>query len=520
MTYCNGRSFIGEWHEDVKHGFGREFDEDKNLVFEGHYENGEYLNGTFYDGDFFYKYWRYSSDKPEFVQETENLSLDYSQLGFVEIYSSDWSLKYKGGFKSGQMHGYGMYFYSNGNVYNGGWHEDTMHGRGRLSFMRKVTKQEIRETLGVNDLLNNSGSYSPTIGSPTQKNQYISPDFYGKNYVKGTTEAINDKESKYKSPILGYDPYSSQSQKLSRQQQYKLDQERLIDSLAFGKHSPQSKYSTNKSMSQSSPAKKFGSFIKNVDSPVKQDMLKVTDYTATMVLQKEYEGDFLLGEMCGKGRLFNAQGRLMFEGRFKDNNPNGFGIEYLADGKIYEGTFQDGKKSGSGKIYDSNGEMMYDGNFKNGLMHGLGQLYYENGDLYKGNFVNNMKHGAGTFSKPNGTYYQGTWVRNKKLEFGKGRIMNMDDKSSMKGDVYSGVEYSGNTKGTKPHGPGVLIQADDTVYAGTFKNGNIHGAGAMTMNKQDQIYVGKFNKSTPSGNAILIRADDGLVVGKGVLVDK
>jgi hypothetical protein len=124
MTYANGRSFIGEWLEDKKHGFGREYDEESELVFEGHYKEGDYQRGTFFDGDFFYKFWKESQEREDFKQETKNLKLDYDSLGYVEIYGSDWSLKYRGGFKEGQMHGFGCYFYSNGNVYRGGWFED------------------------------------------------------------------------------------------------------------------------------------------------------------------------------------------------------------------------------------------------------------------------------------------------------------------------------------------------------------------------------------------------------------
>ena len=76
MTYSNGRSFVGEWLNDKKHGFGREYDEDSELVFEGHYKEGDYLRGTFYDGDFFYKFWRNSEEREDFKQETKNLNLE------------------------------------------------------------------------------------------------------------------------------------------------------------------------------------------------------------------------------------------------------------------------------------------------------------------------------------------------------------------------------------------------------------------------------------------------------------
>jgi stage V sporulation protein K len=62
-----------------------------------------------------------------------------------------------------------------------------------------------------------------------------------------------------------------------------------------------------------------------------------------------------MGEMCGHGRLFNSDGRLIFEGKFRDSRPEGIGIEYFSDGKIYEGNYTDGVKSGHGKVYGVEG---------------------------------------------------------------------------------------------------------------------------------------------------------------------
>lgn len=129
-----------------------------------------------------------------------------------------------------------------------------------------------------------------------------------------------------------------------------------------------------------------------------------------------------------------------------------------------------------------------------------------------------MKHGAGTFSKLNGSYFQGTWVRNKKLEFGKGRLVSKQKLESS--ELHDGPEYSGNLKGSQPHGRGVKIEADGTVYAGSFKNGNYHGTGTLSMKQRrdphHSTFLGNFRKGDAVGTGVVIKADDGVAVGKGM----
>jgi len=75
---------------------------------------------------------------------------------------------------------------------------------------------------------------------------------------------------------------------------------------------------------------------------------------------------------------------------------------YYPDGKIlYDGNWKNGKYNGNGIYYHENGKIMYDGNWENDNMHGNGIEYYENGKiLYHGNWENDKMHGKGIY------YYQ------------------------------------------------------------------------------------------------------------------
>lgn len=164
-------------------------------------------------------------------------------------------------------------------------------------------------------------------------------------------------------------------------------------------------------------------FNLNENSPVVKDMHKNRELAIPTLIKKVYKGNFVLGKMNGRGEIQTKDGNFLFEGIFKNNQPNGLGLEYLKNNMIYKGEYVNGLKSGTGSIFTKEGELIYDGEFKNGMKNGYGTLNYENGDSYEGHFVNDMKHGAGTFRKPDGSFFKGTWVRNRKMEFGRGRVV-------------------------------------------------------------------------------------------------
>lgn len=108
-----------------------------------------------------------------------------------------------------------------------------------------------------------------------------------------------------------------------------------------------------------------------------------------------------------------------------------------------------------------------------------------------------MKHGAGTYSKPNGTFFQGTWVRNQRLEFGKGKLIDDNPNAVNK-------EYHGDLRSTKPHGLGVKIAADNSVYVGGFSNGRPSGAGISKDLQNNTTYLASFKKNKKENNRSIL----------------
>jgi hypothetical protein len=119
-----------------------------------------------------------------------------------------------------------------------------------------------------------------------------------------------------------------------------------------------------------------------------------------------YEGDWVFGEMTGKGKLYWNSGRPNYEGYFVDGKFHGKGKEFGLDDNeqdyiSYEGDWVNGEYHGHGTQYNMNGSKFYEGEYKNGYRHGKGILYESNGEtcvgeFKKGEFIspneNTMKH--------------------------------------------------------------------------------------------------------------------------------
>ena len=68
----------------------------------------------------------------------------------------------------------------------------------------------------------------------------------------------------------------------------------------------------------------------------------------------------------GKGIYYDENGNKLYEGDWKNGNPEGKRIKYYKNGnKEYEGDFKNGNAEGKGIKYYENGNKEYEGDFKN-----------------------------------------------------------------------------------------------------------------------------------------------------------
>ena len=169
--------------------------------------------------------------------------------------------------------------------------------------------------------------------------------------------------------------------------------------------------------------------------------------------------------------VYYPRGNVYYKGQWKNKNMNGKGTTYYNYHEkipFQKGKFKNGILLGTGKVYYENGKLHYNGKFKEeGFLHGYGLSgkateYYENGKIkYKGQFKGGNYQGKGKY------YYE-----NRKLAYeGEWKAGNPNGKG--KHYFENGVlSYDGKWKAGNYNGKGTLFnEKGEVIQKGTFKNG-------------------------------------------------
>ena len=177
-----------------------------------------------------------------------------------------------------------------------------------------------------------------------------------------------------------------------------------------------------------------------------------------------YEGEFLHGVRNGKGKEYNIfSGVLIFEGEFIKGIKNGKGKDYYRNGNIkFEGEYINGKRW-SGKIYgiknnviselkngkgilkelDENGKLKFEGEYLNGEKNGKGKEYGWSGKLtFGGEYLNGKKNGKVKEYYDNGKLkFEGEYINGNKN--GKGTQYIGNGTIDFQGEFYNGLKWNG-----------------------------------------------------------------------------
>ena len=92
----------------------------------------------------------------------------------------------------------------------------------------------------------------------------------------------------------------------------------------------------------------------------------------------------------------------LYDGEWRENIQNGYGIFRWADGSIYEGSWRDGKRHGTSGILIASDGFRYEGAWVNNAMEGRGVATYPKGQIYDGTWVAGKREGRGTIRFTNG----------------------------------------------------------------------------------------------------------------------
>lgn len=132
-----------------------------------------------------------------------------------------------------------------------------------------------------------------------------------------------------------------------------------------------------------------------------------------------YKGGFKNSEFNGKGtRFYNKIGKT-YIGLWKNHQKNDSNATYLDTntGEKYIGLWIEDEFL-KGKKFDNDGILLYEGEFKSGQYDGLGIQYFRDSTYYSGSFIKGERNGWGQVVWRNGANYTGEWIKNKRTGWG------------------------------------------------------------------------------------------------------
>lgn len=230
-----------------------------------------------------------------------------------------------------------------------------------------------------------------------------------------------------------------------------------------------------------------GFFWKITTKPVQIPVFEETQaalkfYSGPAVITRQglavYEGQVETGLRSGCGSEYaGAEGALVYEGGFLQNQYNGSGRLYKNGALLYEGGFRQGAYDGEGTLYQK-GEILYQGHFSKGVYDGYGILFAKGRKIYEGSFLNGLYDGAGVLYDGERLLYTGSFAKGKYE--GQGAEFTPD---GMK-------QYEGAFRNGKYDGSGILYHENRFRFQGTFMEG-VAGPSGSIYNAQGQLlYTG------------------------------
>ncbi|XP_065779865.1 radial spoke head 10 homolog B isoform X4 [Muntiacus reevesi] len=133
----------------------------------------------------------------------------------------------------------------------------------------------------------------------------------------------------------------------------------------------------------------------------------------------KYEGDFVKNIPMNHG-VFTWPDGSTYEGEVVNGKRHGFGMFKCSTQPVsYIGHWCHGKRHGKGSIYyNQEGTSWYEGDWKHNIRDGWGIRCYKSGNIYEGQWENNMRHGEGRMRwLTTNEEYTGQWEHGVQVEY-------------------------------------------------------------------------------------------------------
>ena len=292
--------------------------------------------------------------------------------------------KYKGDWHKGKRHGYGIYTSPNGSKYRGQWKDGIKHGSGEDT----DTDGFILKGNFVNGYLENDGIlFYPNKGIAYEGE-------FKKSRFHGLGEAFRGDGMKVYSGTFKHGKYNGYGNFYMENGGYYYGYWK--DGLRHTGHG------------------------EKVETGLEDEEIDEEEFKTGEFRDENgwvYHGEWIHGKRHGKGKLYDENGHLVFEGQFVNNIVNGTGQHYytstMMGGSDFKGTFIDGRKEGFGTLTYKDGTVVYKGTYVKDQWHGVGEWQDLYGTWYKGDFENGRRTGNGEVQLSNGNFYKGMFENGK-----------------------------------------------------------------------------------------------------------
>ncbi len=147
----------------------------------------------------------------------------------------------------------------------------------------------------------------------------------------------------------------------------------------------------------------------------------------TWIDGRQYDGDWVDGEMTGRGVWSNSMTNESYDGDFLCNKRHGRGTLRTKSGDIYDGEFRSHKFNGRG-AYLKEGKFVIDGQFKDGIVDGFARITWHMIGGYDGFWRDGtINSSTGFFAAADGTYlYAGGFADGAPMTIARSMIMRID----------------------------------------------------------------------------------------------
>lgn len=135
-----------------------------------------------------------------------------------------------------------------------------------------------------------------------------------------------------------------------------------------------------------------------------------------------YKGDIVNGKLCGQGQILDSNDFVIYDGGFKDNTFDGYGILFnpvaieMREKGLGEFQIVENEDLFRDLDYVGSNWQKYEGMFRNDKKHKIGFWHLNNGDVFFGEFSNDKADGYGTYNTASGSSVVGIWKENKLVE--------------------------------------------------------------------------------------------------------